>query len=786
MDCYVKSRSVTDKNGLELIIDSMRHFGLKVQQSNCQRSMAAYNRYVDLMRIRFGTQAVFQLRYLDEQLPPLVAGGLPGISIVTCAMNRTENLLRALPSWLKFSNIDEIIIVDWSSKYPVELSLKENDFTDPRINVVRVDGEPRWILSYAFNIGFRCASREKILKVDADIMLMDDFFEKNSMPSQDNFVAGDHRLAKQGQEHINGFIFATRDSLALVGGYNEYITKYGWDDDDLYNRLIKAGYRRDNVLPDTLYHIPHSDAQRTGLIITKENPTIRERILSSPRYLIHCNRKMCDMMPSWTGNMSQVPMYIKNRSGKTLTLIRSKIEHAVIPVEISEKASRATLRELLSWDYGSRVWGLSEDALDAVLALKVPLLTKLDIEVALVDHNRLQDVSGKYLVLIPEKKVLEILSSSKIKAIAHGLSTLLQFAKRSGLTCILFCPDAALLSTVQSQSKEILWVSREDILESLSEISWDDILNGNIQANSSMALSAELLSGLAVAPALIVPKRKFYIDAQHGLGNRLRAIGSAAAIAKAADMELVIVWEPDHHCDCQFTDLFDYNGPLIKRSFISDARAQGLAVYNYMPIEEGAEKDAPILVGDKDDVYTRSAFVLKSRYSSWATENQFLQELAPVEAVQQLVASVPPRYDVAVHVRMEAGQGRDHNSYDQPDNWREDDHRLIHEWRAKSHYLRFIEKIDALKNKGKIETLFLAADIPEIYDEFIRYYRGCLSFLPRKIYDRSTEQMHYALADAILLSKAPLLLGSTWSSFTELAERLSLRNQVVEMSGIDF
>jgi hypothetical protein len=42
------------------------------------------------------------------------------------------------------------------------------------------------------------------------------------------------------------------------------------------------------------------------------------------------------------------------------------------------------------------------------------------------------------------------------------------------------------------------------------------------------------------------------------------------------------------------------------------------------------------------------------------------------------------------------------------------------------------------------------------------------------------------MADAILLSRAPLMLGSTWSSFSELAMRLAPGGIAVEMSGKDF
>ena len=41
-----------------------------------------------------------------------------------------------------------------------------------------LEGEPRWILSYAFNIGFRAASCRQILKCDADIVVDPRFFDE--------------------------------------------------------------------------------------------------------------------------------------------------------------------------------------------------------------------------------------------------------------------------------------------------------------------------------------------------------------------------------------------------------------------------------------------------------------------------------------------------------------------------------------------------------------------------------------------------------------------------------
>ena len=80
----------------------------------------------------------------------------------------------------------------------------------------------------------------------------------------------------------------------------------------------------------------------------------------------------------------------------------------------------------------------------------------------------------------------------------------------------------------------------------------------------------------------------------------------------------------------------------------------------------------------------------------------------------------------------------------------------------------------------------MAADKPETYDAFTETYGDRVAYLPRPVYDRSAEQLRYALADALLLGSAPLLLGSSWSSFSELAMRLSPHKAEIEMSGKDF
>ncbi|WP_204115975.1 hypothetical protein, partial [Shimia biformata] len=288
------------------------------------------------------------------------------------------------------------------------------------------------------------------------------------------------------------------------------------------------------------------------------------------------------------------------------------------------------------------------------------------------------------------------------------------------------------------------------------------------------------------APAVTSGRARLFIDAQHGLGNRLRAIGSAGAVAERTDRELVVVWEPDHHCEGRLSDLYDYDGAVIEQTFARDAAEQGMQVFNYMEVEEGAEKEAWIAPETAGDLYVRSAYVLNSPHSDWDAENRFLRALSPVAAVRALVASVRSPNDLSAHVRMVGAPGSDTASYDRAENWTPEGHAEIHRWRERSHFSHFMRRIDTLVAEGRADRIFVAADKPETYAEFQQAYGDRLAYLPRTLYDRSAEQLRYALADALLLASSPLLLGSSWSSFSELAMRLSPQKMTIELSGKDF
>ena len=86
-----------------------------------------------------------------------------------------------------------------------------------------------------------------------------------------------------------------------------------------------------------------------------------------------------------------------------------------------------------------------------------------------------------------------------------------------------------------------------------------------------------------------------------------------------------------------------------------------------------------------------------------------------------------------------------------------------------SHIDNFINQINNLLHKNPEQKFFIATDMKSNYEKLINIYgNDKIKILERNKFDRSKEQLYYAVADTILLSKCKQFYGSTWSSFSEL------------------
>lgn len=181
-------------------------------------------------------------------------------------MNRTENLKIAIRSWLEHPEIEQVIVIDWGSDTAVTTDLL--GVTSEIVHIIRVEAK-FWVLSHAFNFGLSHVHHEYTLKLDADHVLNKDFFEKHPMV-EGVYYAGDWRIMPRSQEFVNGAIYSATEHLNKVGGYDERIQSYGWDDDDLKDRLSANGLTMMAIAPESIMHLKHGSKDRV-----RKSPTAK-------------------------------------------------------------------------------------------------------------------------------------------------------------------------------------------------------------------------------------------------------------------------------------------------------------------------------------------------------------------------------------------------------------------------------------------------------------------------------------------------------------------------------
>lgn len=691
---------------------------------------------------------------------------LPGTSIVSCCMNRNDNLRKGLETWLQVP-VDEIVIVDWSSEVPVTETLADID--DPRVKIIRVENESKWILTYAFNVGLRAASFNTIYKLDADIQISKDFLVLNQF-SENEFIRGYWKTAlsngRDDQVYVNGSFGCSKANLIEIGFYNELIRTYGWDDSDLYERLSSiAGLATKYLNVDSVVHLNQKEEERTAYQDIASNNFLD--CIRATEFNNQCNKYIGRICNYWSINRLQEynvgrlsnNLWKCNRVSQDLPIARYFVE---------DSSTYASIHYI--WNHASYILKncISEKNIAKLVYGEYKSNVNFNLTRSLLGHGQesfeIQFFSNKelsydeYLAKCLEQANDE---NKSIFAIALGNEfSHLSLGVYGSKVEIITLPQDMLVEIVHSRKTQIGQVLN------ISDCSFVESSDYTAAYNKYR-------------------KNYVYIDAQHGLGNRIRAIASAATIAAKIDYELVVVWEQDMHCECRFSDLFDYSDIVIEKSFIENA-LPAMDVYNYMEIEVGASKDKEIMINGNNDLYLRSAYTFNSPLTDWESENAFIRQLTPVQEIEEIVNGFDLTNAIAAHVRMEAGAGLDDNPYDSVDNWTQQGHDQLHFWREKSHYSHFIKRIDQLFLEQPNLKLFLATDSAVNYKVFEEYYGDKLIFLKRDVYDRSREQIKYGLADVILLSKCQRLLGSTWSSFSELAMRMSDNFTSIEMSGTNF
>lgn len=145
----------------------------------------------------------------------------------------------------------------------------------------------------------------------------------------------------------------------------------------------------------------------------------------------------------------------------------------------------------------------------------------------------------------------------------------------------------------------------------------------------------------ALGTMLLAPlgQKSLLIETMYGLTNRLRAYGSAKALADASSRQLIVLWMPDPHCSASFQQLFlppksivVVDDPLI----IEGAALAGSRTFDLM---SPGQKLAPIDAYADANLYIRSAFRIQSKQPYGRADTVHIRSVAVL--VNQLAALIP-------------------------------------------------------------------------------------------------------------------------------------------------
>lgn len=183
---------------------------------------------------------------------------------VSC-MNRNDFLVNSLRTWIKFP-FKKIVIVDWSSDIPVIESIKKTlpEAISDKLLVHRVDNMKYYEHSKVRNLKISLCDGW-ILCIDADVML-NNIFAKNLYFRDDEklvYYVNNGPTGLGWDRGIYGTSIFHREIYDMVGGCNEDMHGWGYEDVDLYERFNKINCKERPLRALSLNHQYHDDEMRT-------------------------------------------------------------------------------------------------------------------------------------------------------------------------------------------------------------------------------------------------------------------------------------------------------------------------------------------------------------------------------------------------------------------------------------------------------------------------------------------------------------------------------------------
>lgn len=188
-------------------------------------------------------------------------------------------------------------------------------------------------------------------------------------------------------------------------------------------------------------------------------------------------------------------------------------------------------------------------------------------------------------------------------------------------------------------------------------------------------------------------------------------------------------------------------------------------------------------------VYVKTAYVVRTKPAPLVFSediNPLLRRLVPAPPVQAIVnKNLLPDIHEAVGVHIRSRSIENDNVDVRPDcEYTANGADVTNFWRAQSQLPFFARKMNKYIWRNNSVRFFIATDDVKVLRKLQTSFRHHVSYLPRACDDRGPDCVRFALADLMCLARTPTILGSPWSSFTEIVSRVG--GSKVYLSGVNF
>jgi len=289
-----------------------------------------------------------------------------------------------------------------------------------------------------------------------------------------------------------------------------------------------------------------------------------------------------------------------------------------------------------------------------------------------------------------------------------------------------------------------------------------------------------------------LPRDVLLVEPFHGLGNRLRAVACAAALAEKSKRTLVIVWIPDHHINSSMSALFDVRNLTVIEYHVSHLLTHvwpDIQTYDY---NAHGRKDEVLLDTIPGPLYVRSAYVLQSKTRVSEPEiSAQLRNLMPANKVMQYFQVLESFlkqniFVIGVHIRMNTDIEKDVPGISElPDR---DPAGILNmgpvvRQRSRCHYEFFVPHMDAALRKHPHAVFFISSDSYEAISAMRAIYGDRVISNTVDAFEQCDGKfrrwetcVQICLAELLFLgTKTSELIISDWSSASELVVRFSAR-----------